>query len=72
MLDDVVQILRLPQLNIKASVGVDAANGSRVGATLVDRDLLGQTVQIDGALQVAPRRNRCKVLRNWASVVSGL
>ena len=56
LLDDVVQVLRLAKFNIKTGVLVDASNGSRVGTTLVDRDLLGQTVQIDGELRKVLKR----------------
>jgi len=59
LLDDVVQIFGLPQLNIKAGVGIDATNGCRVGTAFVDGDFLWQTMQIDGALQVSS--GRCQV-----------
>ena len=35
-------------------VGTNALNGRRVRATLVDGDLLGYAVQVDGAFQKAP------------------
>ena len=47
--DGIVQILRLPQLNIKASVGMDVVHGPRVGIPVADGDLIVQAVQISGA-----------------------
>jgi transposase len=54
LLDDVVEVLRLSQFYIKANVYVDAADGRCVGTTLVNRDLLAQTVQVYGPLQITP------------------
>ena len=55
LFDDVVEVLVLTHHDINASVGLGAFNGGRVGAALVDGDLLRQIVQIDGPLQKAPR-----------------
>ena len=49
----IVEILRLPQLNIKTGVNIDTFDSSCVGTAFVDGDLLRQAVQIDGALKVA-------------------
>ena len=53
-LDDVVEILDLRHLDVRAEVGLNALDGSHVGAALVDGDLFGHTVQIDGPLQKTP------------------
>jgi hypothetical protein len=57
LLDDVVQVFVLTHQDIDASVSPYAFNGRRVGATLVDRDLLWDVVQVDGALQKASGRS---------------
>ena len=54
LLDDVVELLRLPHLDGQAAVGLDAHDGGRVGAALFHRDLLGHAVQGDGALEECP------------------
>ena len=56
LLDDVVEAFRLPQSDIKAAVLIDAMDSSGVGTTFFDDVLLGQAMQIDGALQRAPCR----------------
>lgn len=48
LLDDVVHVLALPQFDIRPRVGIDAQDGGRVRAALIDGDLLGYTVQADG------------------------
>ena len=50
LLDDVVEILRLAQLDVQTSTIVDAVDCRSVGTAFVDGDFLGQAVQIDGAL----------------------
>ena len=55
LLDDVVQILHLTQFNRRAGISLNGLNGSRVGGTLVDGDLVGQAVLTDGAFQEAAR-----------------
>ncbi len=57
LFDDVVEVFRLAQLDVRAGVGTHAPDGRRVGAALVDGDLLGHTVKIDGAFEEAPRRS---------------
>jgi hypothetical protein len=57
LLDDVVEVLALTQFDGRAGVGIDALDGSGVGAALVNGDLLGHTVQIDGSLQKLPGRS---------------
>jgi hypothetical protein len=51
LLDEVVQILGLPQLDGQATVGHQTVDGCGVGAALVYRDLLWHVVPIDGALE---------------------
>jgi hypothetical protein len=41
LLDDVVQVLALPKLDVHAAVGDQCSHGGRIGAALVDGDLLG-------------------------------
>jgi hypothetical protein len=55
LLDDVVQIFVLANQEVHTGVGLDAFNSGRVRTALVDGDLLGHVVQIDGALQKATR-----------------
>lgn len=55
LLDDVVQILHLTQFNWRAGVGLNTPDGSRIGTTLVDGDLVGQAVLTDGAFQDSAR-----------------
>ena len=61
LLDEVVEVFRLAQLDVWAGIGTHALDGRRVGAAPVDRDLLGQTVQLDGALEESPRRSEVSV-----------
>jgi hypothetical protein len=56
-LDEVVQVFVLTHQDIDASVSLYAFSGRRVGATLVDRDLLWDVVQVDDALQKASGRS---------------
>ena len=51
LLDDVVEVFDLAHLDVCAGVGTNALDGRRIRTTLVDGDLLGRAVQIDGALQ---------------------
>ena len=55
LLDDVVEVLDLAHLDVRTGIGLNAFDGRRVRTALVDRDFLGHAVQIDGALQKAPR-----------------
>ena len=57
LLDEVVEVLELTHLDVRAGIGLNALDGRRVGAALVDGDFLGHAVQIDGARQKAPRRS---------------
>ena len=57
LLDDVVEVLDLTHLDVRAGIGLNALDGRRVGAALVDGDFPGHAVQTDGALQKAPRRS---------------
>ena len=57
LLDNVVQVFVLAHQDVDAGVGLYAFNGRSIGTALVDGDLLGYAVQVDGALQKAPRRS---------------
>jgi hypothetical protein len=61
LLDDVVQVLALPKLDVRAAVGHQCAHGGRIGAALVDGDLLGHIVQVDRALEEAARSGHVTV-----------
>ena len=54
-LDDVIEALDPAHLDVRAGVGLNAFDGRRVRTALADSDLFGHAVQIDGALQQAPR-----------------
>ena len=62
-LDDVAEVFVLAYQDVNAGIGLDAFNGSRVGAALVDGYLLGHAVQVDGTLQKAPRRSQISLGR---------
>src|SRR6185437_8740691 len=53
LLDNVIQVFALTQLNVSLMVGVVAIDCSGVVTALVDRDLLGLAVPIDGPLEEA-------------------
>ena len=55
---DVVEVFVLTHQDIHASVSLDTFNSSRVGAALVDGDLLWHVVQVDGALQESSSRSQ--------------
>ena len=54
LLDEVVEVSVLAHQNVNTGVSLDAFNGVRAGAALVDGDLLWHIVQVDNALQKAP------------------
>jgi len=54
LLDQIVEVLRLPYLDVRTTVGAHSHDRCRVGAALVDRDLLGHAVPVDGAFEEAP------------------
>ena len=54
LLDDVVEVLDLTRLDVRAGIGLNALERRHVGAALVDGDFLGRAVQIDGPVQVLP------------------
>ena len=56
LLDDVVQIFVLAHEDVDTGVSLDTFNGRRVGAALVDGDLLWHAVQVYGAFEKAPGR----------------
>jgi hypothetical protein len=55
LLDDVVEILALPHLDIGTRVSQHTHDGRGVGAILVDGCLVGHAVQIDRPFEEAPR-----------------
>ena len=55
LLNDVVEVFVLAHQDVDAGISLDAFNGRRIGAAVVDGDLLGHAVQVDGTLQKAPR-----------------
>ena len=59
LLDDIVQVLRLAHLDGQAAVGLNAQNDRCVRTALVDSDLLGHAVKVDGSFQECPR---CSVI----------
>ena len=54
LLDDVVQVFVLSHQDVNAGVGIHTFNGRCIRAALVDGDLLGQALQVDGTLPKAP------------------
>ena len=52
LLDDVVEVLALAHLDIKAGVNVDVVDRGCVGTAFVNGDLLWQTMQVDGTVQL--------------------
>ena len=76
LLDDVVEVFVLAHQDVDAGIHLDAFNGRRIGAALVDGDLLGHAVQIDGVLQKASGRSliplgREKKVNRIAGAVNG-
>jgi hypothetical protein len=57
VLDDVVEVLRLMRLDVRARVGLNALDGRGVRAAFVDRDLLRHAMRLDGSFQEKPRRS---------------
>ena len=53
LFDDVVEVFDLAHLDVLAGIGLNALDGRRVHTALVNDDLLGHAVQIDGALREA-------------------
>ena len=56
LLDDVVEVLRLAQFNCHAAVGDQASHSCGVGAALVNRDLFGYVMQVNGTLEESAGR----------------
>ena len=54
LLDDVVQVIVLSHQDVNVGVGLHTFNGRCIRAALVDGDLLGQALQVDGTLPKAP------------------
>ena len=59
--DKIVDAGQLAQLDVCARVGAHALDGRRVGTALVDGDLLGHTVKLDGSFKESPRRSEVSV-----------
>ena len=53
VLNDVVQVLDSSKFDVDTAVELNALDGRRVSAAVVDRDLVGQAIEIDGALEEA-------------------
>ena len=51
LLGNVVQIFVLAHQDVNTGVSLDTFNGPFISTTLVDGDLLGHVVKVDGALQ---------------------
>ena len=54
LFNDVVQVFVLSHQDVNAGVGLHTFSGRSIGAAIVDCDLLGNALQVDGALQKAP------------------
>ena len=53
LFDHAVEVFVLTQPDIDTGINLDTFNGRRIGATLVDGDLLWHAMQVDCALQKA-------------------
>jgi len=51
------RLLVLSHQDAETGVGLDTFNGGRIGTALVDGDLLGHAVQVDGSFQKTPGRS---------------
>jgi hypothetical protein len=71
LLYDVVQRLHLPQVDRRAGIFLNGVDGSSVGATLVDGDLVRQAVLADGAFQEAARCGQMRLAGRWCKLTSG-
>ena len=54
LFNDVVQVFVLSHQDVNAGVGLHTFSGRCIGAAIVDCDLLGNALQVDGTLQKAP------------------
>ena len=54
LFNDVVQVFVLSHQDVNAGVGLHTFSGRCIGAAIVDCDLLGNVLQVDGTLQKAP------------------
>lgn len=50
LLNDVVQVFGLAHYDVNTDIPLDAFNGGRISAALVDGDLFRRVVQVDGTL----------------------
>jgi hypothetical protein len=57
LLDNVVQILVLPDLDGRFPSSIDHLQGRQIGAAVVHGDRLGGAVLVDGFIEVATRRS---------------
>jgi len=69
LLDDVIEVLRLAQLDIGAGVGTQPLDGGRVGAAFINRDLLRHAVQVDGAFEESPRRSLVSAIEGINGII---
>jgi hypothetical protein len=69
LLYDVVQRLHLPQVDRRAGIFLNGVDGSGVGATLVDGDLVRQAVLADGAFQEAARCGQMRLAGRWCKLM---
>ena len=69
LLDQIVEVVRLPQLDVRAAVGAHDDDGRCDDFTLVDRDLLGHALQVDGAFDKTPRCGKTQCARIKKSMV---
>lgn len=58
LFDDIVQVFVLAHQDINAGVGLDSFNCGRVGAALLESNLLWHVVPVDGTLQKPPCRGQ--------------
>lgn len=54
LFNDAVQVFVLSHQDVNAGVGLNTFSGHFIGAAIVDCDLLGNALQVDGTLQKAP------------------
>ena len=52
--NDIVQAFVLSHQDVKAGVGLHTLSGRCIGTAIVDCDLLGNALLVDGTLQKAP------------------
>ena len=70
LFNDIAEVLVLMHQDINAGVGLNAPNDRRVGAALVNGDLLWHIVQVDGALQKPSGSSQMRLATRRKSTVS--